>query len=336
MGTLGRWMIVALVAATGCGGVVIDASNNDDEVATDGSVEPITPDDPPPPPPSPPSPPSDPPSPPPDPPPPPAAACPNDPFGIKELYCTKPGGDEWFVNMTNPTVNLGRFNPKSSITRNSDGSWKVTDTQVRMNVFTAEGYKASLITTYNQSQLATKGYMQSSNDWTNVEMTGYVRVNNPGSGDDNLSWFARGGYHGNTAGDDGTGCEGTSYRGNVHFSGATTIAKKHWHPSGYAYTARKPAQAGSLVGKWVGIKTVIYNRGNTSVVEVYADWNANNTWVKVDENIDATGFGVEGTHCMGAADGRISWGGPIATFAWDSATNVDFKNLSVREIAPPE
>jgi hypothetical protein len=29
----------------------------------------------------------------------------------------------------------------------------------------------------------------------------------------------------------------------------------------------------------------------------------------------------------------ITWGGPLATFRWDSASDVDFKWLSVREIA---
>ena len=34
----------------------------------------------------------------------------------------------------------------------------------------------------------------------------------------------------------------------------------------------------------------------------------------------------------GRADQIISWGGPIATFRWDSANDVDFKSMSVREI----
>jgi hypothetical protein len=46
--------------------------------------------------------------------------------------------------------------------------------------------------------------------------------------------------------------------------------------------------------------------------------------------------GTEDVVCGGAPDQIISWGGPIATFRWDSATDVDFKNLSVREIVPPQ
>ena len=46
-------------------------------------------------------------------------------------------------------------------------------------------------------------------------------------------------------------------------------------------------------------------------------------------------MGYPATKCSGYADQIITWGGPIATFRWDSATNTDFKNLSVREIQPP-
>ncbi len=264
-------------------------------------------------------------------------ACDNDRFGIKQIYCTKSGGDEWFINMDNPEENLDRFDPKTALTRNMDGSWKVTDTQVRMNVFTKEGYSGALITTYDPDELHTKGFMQSANDWKNVEITGYVKANEPGADPDNFAWYARGGYHGNSAGDGGTGCEGTCYKGDLYYDGRTRIAKEQWHNSGYAYTSTKPAQNGSIVGRWVGFKTVIYNNAaNTEVtVEMYVDWAANNTWVKIDEKLDATGFGAEGDVCGGRPDAPVTWGGPIATFRWDTATDVDFKQLSVREISPP-
>jgi hypothetical protein len=40
--------------------------------------------------------------------------------------------------------------------------------------------------------------------------------------------------------------------------------------------------------------------------------------------------------CGGSPDQKVTWGGPISTFRWDTATNVDFKWLSVREILVPE
>ncbi|HEX5904909.1 MAG TPA: hypothetical protein VFY50_02555, partial [Candidatus Nitrosocosmicus sp.] len=99
-----------------------------------------------------------------------------DKFGIKKLYPTKTGGEEWYMDMINPTSDR-RFNPGNTITKNADGSWKMTATQVRMGVYPSTGYDASKIATYDHSQLAIKGYMQAANDWKNVEMTGYVRVN---------------------------------------------------------------------------------------------------------------------------------------------------------------
>jgi hypothetical protein len=48
---------------------------------------------------------------------------------------------------------------------------------------------------------------------------------------------------------------------------------------------------------------------------------------------DSGGFGEDGDRCGGSPDQQISWGGPIVTFRWDGTSNVDIKNLSVREIA---
>ena len=39
-----------------------------------------------------------------------------DNFGIMEIYPTKAGGREWFINMENPTSD-GIFNPQSNLSR---------------------------------------------------------------------------------------------------------------------------------------------------------------------------------------------------------------------------
>jgi hypothetical protein len=69
--------------------------------------------------------------------------------------------------------------------------------------------RAELLTTYNQKSLATKGYMQSPNDWKNVEMTGYIKVNSFQQ-DDDTAWYNRGGRHTSTEPCEGTG---TGYKG---------------------------------------------------------------------------------------------------------------------------
>ncbi len=71
-------------------------------------------------------------------------------------------------------------------------------------------------------------------------------------------------------------------------------------------------------------------------MELWLDKNNDGMFVKVDEAVDKGGWGNAGGTCKGAPDQIITWGGPIATFRWDTATDVDFKNLSVREIQPPQ
>ena len=257
-----------------------------------------------------------------------------DQFGIIKLYPTKNNGEEWFINMDNP-LSDSRFNPQNTITKNPDGSWKMKATQVRMNVYTSTGYDSNDIPTLDHSTIASKGYMLAPNDWRNFEMTQYVKVNTSPN-DDNFSPNGRGGRH--TGSGAPEGCEGSSMKGDVFFSGKVRFAKEQWHVS-YVFTNLK-TPTGSIEDKWVGIKFIVYNflENNKVVVkmELWLDTNNNGNFIKVDENVDRGSWGTEGVECGGAPDQIISWGGPITTFRWDTATDVDFKNLSVREILPPQ
>ena len=257
-------------------------------------------------------------------------------FGIKKLYQTKNNGEEWYINMNNPTSD-SRFNPRNTITKNPDGSWKMKATQVRMEVYTSTGYDKDDIPTLDHSEIAAKGYMLRPNDWKNFEMTQYVKVNTSPS-DDNFSPNGRGGKH-TLIDTPPEGCEGSSMKGDVFFSGKVRFAKEQWHVS-YVFTSLKTLSTGSIEDKWTGIKFIVYNfvQNNKVVVktELWLDTSNNGNFVKVDERVDNGGWGTEGAECGGAPDQIISWGGPITTFRWDTATDVDFKNLSVREIIPPQ
>jgi hypothetical protein len=255
--------------------------------------------------------------------------------GVTQIYPTKQGGDEWFLNMEDPAAD-SRFDPKVTVTKNSDGSWKAKSTKIRMNVLTESGYDQDQITTYNQNELAAKGYMQSPGDWTNVEITGYVKVN-AYSRDDNFSWYARGGTHTSSE-----GCEGTAYKGNLFYSGRVRFAKEQWHAGGYSFTQMISATE-PIKDKWVGFKFIVYNISvqhmdgqnmTGTKMESWIDENHDGDWVKVSERLDMGGWGDEGDRCGGDLDQIITWGGPIATFRWDNASDVDFKYFSVREIAP--
>ena len=153
--------------------------------------------------------------------------------------------------MVNPTSD-GRFNPQDQITRNSDGSWKMRSDQVRMQVYTSNGYNPNQITSDSgQSKVATRGFMGSSKDWRDVEITGYVKLNQF-SENDNFVWYARGGRH-----TDSDHCQGSAYKGNLFYHGETQFSKEQWHVS----YAKSPTIAATspLSGKWIGFKFVVYN-----------------------------------------------------------------------------
>ena len=252
-----------------------------------------------------------------------------DKFGIKMLYPSKPDGEKWFMRADHPEKDP-QFRPQVPLSKNSDGSFKVTEGKIRMGVWPSTGNRPEKITTYDEKELEKKGYMESPSDWRNVEITGYVKFNK-GVNYDNFAWYARGGIHTN-----GKECEGTAYKGQLYYSGKTRFAKEQWFVS-YVFSPYKQSMD-SIKGKWIGFKTAMYNvekNGHTAVkLEIWLDKTNNGKWQKVYDYIDDGGWGNDGQECGGRPDQIISWGGPLAVFRWDNADDVDIKDLSVREILP--
>ena len=256
----------------------------------------------------------------------------NDVFGIKEIYPTKTGGNTWFMDMVNPSSDP-RFDPQNTITKNSDGSWKIKNNKVRMTVFATDKdtYKNTPIPTFSRNDLANIGYMQLPSDWKNFEMTGYVKLNVASS--DEFTWYGRGGSHN----DSNNGCEGSAYKGQLLLAGGSRFAKESWHVN-YDFTNKK-YNTPSLLDKWVGFKFIVYNQpginfSQAAHMEIWVDLQNNNNWVMVDSFTD-DGWGSGASHCGPAnADNMpMTWGGPEVTFRADNAPDFDFKYLSVREIS---
>ncbi len=259
----------------------------------------------------------------------PAPAAPTaDAFGVTMLYPTKPGGESW--SLARDPRSDPRFDPQLTIAQNADGSWKIQSTQVRMDVATSSGYSLTSSSTQNRATLAGRGYMQSPNDWRNVEITGFVKVNSGGA-NSHLTWYARGGRH-----SDSVPCEGSAYKGSLTFDGRVRFQKESWHvdydQSSYA------SVTSSYLGRWIGFKVVLRNVVLNGVPAVHMEGWLNDsadrvTWKKVYSFDDNGSWAGNSTHCGGADDKMIlSWGGPYATFRWDDSPDVDFKWLSVREI----
>lgn len=260
-----------------------------------------------------------------------------DEFGTLQIYPTVYGGREWFINMQDPFDDEA-ISIDSGITldQQSNGSWGVNSSQVRIRVDTPPGQE----------------------EWKNVEMTGYVKMISPttltadssefsdqdeesedgDSLDPHLTWRARGGRH-----SDMVPCDGTALNGGLYLDGKVSWKKEIWHTGGYT-TARGVSEIpNSFINKWIGWKTVMYNLKNDSSVkmESYLDNEANNKWVKVSEvedngewYADTSDDEFYSADCSKEKDYIITNSGPIATFRADNLI-FDFKNLSIREIKPP-
>jgi hypothetical protein len=244
-------------------------------------------------------------------------------FKIKEIYPTKSGGREWFIDMANPKADK-LFDPGSPIYKQPDGSWQIggkdgsknEEDQVRMKIGTSEDEP----------------------EWKNVEITGYAKVLWADSPSDHIDWYARGGKHSSSV-----PCEGSALKGWISTEGTVSWIKEIWHTGGYTKARDAHKVTGSIVNRWIGWKVVMYNINNNKAVkmESYIDDNDNNIWKKVSEIVDNGGWFAKSSDiefysadCGRAKDYVITNSGPLVTFRSDNMM-WDFSDLSVREIQPP-
>ena len=245
-----------------------------------------------------------------------------DKFGIREIYPTKENGREWYMNMENPKDDENfsiTFNP--NLTRQADGSWRISLPVVRMNVGTLPGQT----------------------NWKNVEMTGYVKlvsvIKNTTNKviENDLTWYARGGKH-----NPKVPCEATAYMGGLYDTGRVGWKKELWFVGGYTDERDANKVTTPLLDRWVGWKVVIYNINNNSEVKLqsYLDNTNTNYWVKVTDLVDDGGWYAKGQdsdffdpNCSKDKASIITNSGPTATFRSDNLI-WNFKNLSIREIKP--
>jgi hypothetical protein len=245
-------------------------------------------------------------------------------FKASEIYHTKPGGREWFIDMNDPTSDR-IFDPGSRIKKQVDGSWLINgnfipndknEDQVRMTVGTPDGEE----------------------QWKNVEITGYARILSADSDSDDLDWYARGGTHNSDV-----PCEGTALKGTISVDGEVSWLKEIWHTGGYTKPKETHKTTDSILNRWIGWKVIMYNINDNKAVkmESYLDNKDNNHWKKVSELIDDGGWYARSSNdefysanCNRPKDYIITNSGPFVTFRSDNM-NWDFADLSVREIQPP-
>ncbi len=263
----------------------------------------------------------------------------SDKFGVKKIYPTAKGGNEWYVNMENP-ANDPMFRNLETMKRQSDGSWQVdggSNGQVRLEAWSPVNQK-----------------------WLNVEITMYAKM--VSGSNELLQLYSRGGHH--TSKDE---CLGSAYKARLYGDGQAKWVKEVNHP---AYTSNKGSVDVTdkpLKGRWVGFKAVIYNfvengktyvrmesyidddvtdsKGNlvirnnwkrASVVEDRGGWATNDS----DFNPGCAPLNKDSTKKYRQRDEILNMPGGtstqnIAAFRSDDLT-WNFKYLSVREIQPPK
>ncbi|MGE0545504.1 MAG: hypothetical protein AB7O24_28455 [Kofleriaceae bacterium] len=275
-----------------------------------------------------------------------------DAFGLTMVYPTKAGKSVWVMaadpldDSRAPT----EYSNSPNFAANDDGSFKVTKSQVRWNVYQANGFHEDTLV-LDQGELAKRGYMQDTMDWKNVEVTAYYRVlhytSSTTNGPAHIEHVMGGARQTNDS-DVVNGfpmtCEASSYHANLYPpTGRAKYEKDLRHTDGYSTNNPQDTNATTPFADehdWVGYKTVKYvlPDGLSVKLESYIDRDGTNSWQKIFEFTDDGTWGptqgMIGSGCGGGEYTVITWGGPIVGLRWDNIDDMDVKWATVREIDP--
>ena len=259
---------------------------------------------------------------------------PNDLYQVKKLKPDSLKNPQSFftTSVMDARVNIEGNTAKSTLIKDGDTFYFPDGNDLGIyNVFSIDGYNPALITK-DHSQLPALGFMQTSRDWKNVEMTVYVKCSSTGQG--KISLFCRGGKHFGSS-----NCEGFAYTANVYSDGLISLSKEQFHE--VVFETDPITAAGSLEDQWFGIKFCVYNSDDRDIndkfvnLEIHLDINASNNWVQYLSLTDKGGWGNHAEYCGAVYPDQIGvWGGPVASFKWENFDNFRFKWMTVREIDP--
>lgn len=276
----------------------------------------------------------------------------HDKFGVEELYPSKDGALKWYLPEDGIQTHVpGEYNEiaysGTDLRRTDDG---VYVGKARVGGLASGGTQLTFrfhVTPHNgpaesdHGILAERGYMVSPNDWKNVEQTGYFKIIDPLTLNEEISFKLRGGSHNR----DNNGCEGASYGVLTPYTTERTrlLAKEYSHPNYVHYEPELLYDYESIVDRWVGVKAVIYNLPNGDVkIEQYMDVGRfdpdtgmpANEWKKISETIDDGNLpGTTRYECnQDSPTQKFTWGGKTITWRIDQVDSLEFKYLSIREI----
>ncbi len=278
----------------------------------------------------------------------------NDPFGVRKIYHTKSGGEEFFTNQNDLLADAssgGRIQnfEGENIARQSDGSYQSNggndNGDLRLEIW-SPAYS-------NQTQRLNAA-------WRNVEITIYFKyLDQDGRNPPYVcQLYGKGGHHSSAR-----PCEGAAYKFRVNRTANNTSYDKEICHSSYAgntgATTVSGLSGGFGNGEWHGFKAVQVTEGSDVRLRTWVDTNCSdsngnliiqNNWRQVNERVDSGGWAADSAFgdCNGcgrqaddimtgpytvADSGSANYNRNLCAYRTDGVTT-RFKYFSTREIDP--
>ncbi len=235
-----------------------------------------------------------------------------DKFGIEQIYPTADDEAVWFLNSEDPE---------------EDDNFLMTSAN---DIDLEEGEDSGVFKLDAETGTQKHGVRihadSPDEDWKNVEMTGYFKLE---EGEDQFTLVAR---QGPTYNDDG-GCGAYGYYGMLSADGDAFFRKKLFHHGGYSDRAAEEENVVEDVhDRWIGLKLAVYDLNEDEVkLELWVDdGDEENNWRKVTEYVDDGDWETDGSDCDRDGDEIID-DGTRGGFRVDDS-EFEFKDLSIREI----
>lgn len=250
------------------------------------------------------------------------------------------GGEFWYLS-TEPTTDP-RFNSPVRLEGNYTDGFTCPIDPALITIETSVGYDlGSVNKSINHAFLASVGYMYRSNDWRDIEWTGYFDCRQVTDINARIQFFARSAE----LNEEKSWCPGTFYMGELAMDGRFRWVKGQYYLSAENKDWIEATDVGlstdltTRITGWFGLKIVMSNidigDGKQGVkLRLYVDANNSNGWSLVGnaDFIDNGNWGRDGEFCKGKADQIITWGGPLASLRLERGTQIIFNKLSVREV----
>lgn len=266
-----------------------------------------------------------------------------DPFGVRMLYASLPGGREWYANWDDFPRGFEQSDPEDAWfdTNHGDAYFDVRgDGTLKISGSTPRAY------VHDPDRVE---------PWRNVEITVYFRR----VADSDVSYAGLAAYartnHGTTDPEAENPCDTRGLGARMRYDGAADFEKETRHPDAVSASRVALWPDGMPFDTWFGYKYVVYDLPNGAVkMELYldeSDGEAGGTWQLVNEFTDTgDNFGVDGTPCEEGIDPALPLtadsdrpgsesGNPNATIYFRSddvgTDGLWYKKASVREIRAP-